>query len=82
MSFWCVKANNLCYLLFPILRTYIHIIIHTFIGYPGWTSVLPAPHYVTDGTVAMMGALALFVIPRRDFFSNPREMFGEVSRVA
>lgn len=45
-------------------------------GYPGWTSILPEPSYVTDGTVAMMGALALFVIPRRDFFRASREARG------
>jgi hypothetical protein len=37
---------------------------------------LPEPSYVTDGTVAIMGALFLFIVPRKAFFfgshSHPR----------
>jgi len=43
-------------------------------GYPGWTAPLPNPDYVTDGTVAMIGALTLFIIPRKDFFVEERQV--------
>jgi sodium-dependent dicarboxylate transporter 2/3/5 len=32
---------------------------------PGWSGLMPVPHYVDDGTVAILISLLLFVIPSR-----------------
>jgi sodium-dependent dicarboxylate transporter 2/3/5 len=60
------KVVLICFVLLAILWLFRKDIALGFVTIPGWTSLLPVPGFIDDGTIAITVALLLFIIPSRN----------------